>query len=147
MRRYTLDDLKLMSPVERAVLYQNATKLRDNGGQAVIDLIESSGLSLRSGGTTLDDPVYLRMEEIIWSNEGRDAAKKATAMGLPALAGVEPLLQAALRERYSPHDMGTVSAGSIVGALMRHLGYVQAGEAKLPDNCVAKTAMRWKFRD
>jgi hypothetical protein len=69
----------------------------------------------------LSDPVYLKMEEIIWREDGRKAALMATDNGLPALCGVEPLLKKELGSRYSPHDMGTVSAGAIVGELMRHL--------------------------
>ena len=91
----------------------------------------------------LSDPVYLKMEEIIWGKEGRKAALTATENGLPALCGVEPLLKNELGSRYSPHDMGTVSAGAIMGQLMRHLGYAAAGEAKCPEGGVAKTAMKW----
>lgn len=143
MKTYTLEDLKLMSPERRSQLYHNAVERRAKGGQEIIDLIDSSGLPLRSGGMTLSDPVYLKMEEIIWGQEGRKAALAATEKGLPALCGVEPLLRKELGTRYGPHDMGTVSAGSIIGELMRHLGYTTGGEAKCPDGGVAKTAMKW----
>lgn len=145
-KTYTFEQLKLMTPENRRLLYENAKNRRSDGGQAIIDLINESGLPLRSGGMTLNDPIYLRMEEIIWSSAGRAAALEATAKGLPALVGVEPLLISDLGDRYSPHDMGTVSAGSIVGELMRHLGYVDAGQAKCPSGCVAKTAMKWELR-
>ena len=95
----------------------------------------------------MSDPVYLQMEEITWSKEGRAAALKATDEGLPALAGVEPLFIAALGDRYMPHDMGTMNAGYIVGELMRHLGYVGGRAGKMPEGSVAKTAMKWKRRD
>ena len=65
MTTYSLEDLKEMTPEQRAALYQNAARLRENGGQAIIDLIDSSGLSLSSGGMRSDDPTYLKMEEII----------------------------------------------------------------------------------
>lgn len=143
MKKYTLEDLKLMSPEQRSQLYHNAVERRDKGGQEIIDLIDSSGLPLRSGGMRTSDPVYLKMEEIIWGKEGRKAALAATEKGLPALCGVEPLLKKELSNRYSPHDMGTVSAGAIMGELMRHLGYTAAGEAKCPEGGVAKTAMKW----
>jgi len=144
MKTYTLEDLKLMSPEERSTLYRNAVKRLEKGGQSIVDLIDASGLPLRSGGMCMTDPVYLRIEEIVWSPAGRDAALAATERGLPALAGIDPMLQAELGMQYSPHDMGTMNAGYIVGELMRHLGFVDAGQGKLPDNCVAKTAMRWK---
>jgi hypothetical protein len=53
---------------------------------------------------------------------------------------------AELGERYHPHDQGTMNAGYIVGELMRHLGYIQDGEGKIPEGSVAKTAMKWKRR-
>jgi hypothetical protein len=66
--------------------------------------------------------------------------------GFPALAGVEHFIVAELGERYHPHDQGTMNAGYIVGELMRHLGYIQDGEGKIPEGSVAKTAMKWKRR-
>lgn len=143
MKTYTIEDLKIMSPERRSQLYQNAVDRRDKGGQAIIDLMDSSGLPVRSGGMRTSDPIYLKMEEIIWSLKGKKAAIAATEKGLPALCGVEPFLKEELGNRYSPHDMGTVSAGAIMGELMRHLGYTAAGEGKCPEGGVAKTAMKW----
>jgi hypothetical protein len=146
MKIYTIEDLKKMTPEERARLYHNAVRRREAGGQAIIDLIEASGLSLSSGGMRASDPAYLRMEEIVWSAQGRAAALEATGKGLPALAGVDPLISADLGSQYNPHDGGTVNAGYIQAGLMRHLGYVEDGQGKMPDGCVAKTAMKWKPR-
>jgi hypothetical protein len=42
-------------------------------------------------------------------------------------------------DRYHPHDLGTVDAGSIVGEVMRHLGYELAGRKDMPEGSVAKT--------
>ncbi len=68
-----------MPPDKRRQLYQNALKRRENGGQAIIDLIEASGLPLHYGkGLTSDDPTFLRMQEIIWSPEGQKALVNAT---------------------------------------------------------------------
>ncbi len=111
-----------------------------------MDFIDSSGLPLRSNGMSKDDPVYLEMAKIIWSKEAQKAAIAATEQGYPALCGVEPLLIKKLGGRYSPHDMGTVNAGSIMGDVMRHLGYIANGEAKCPEGSVAKTAMTWRKR-
>ena len=86
------------------------------------------------------------MEEIIWSPEGKRRIVEANEAGLPALAGVEPLIVADLGDRYHPHDLGTADAGSIVGEVMRHLGYELAGHAKMPVGSVAKTAAIWKLR-
>jgi hypothetical protein len=146
MKTYTIEDLKEMTPEKRAILYQNATKRRADGGQAIIDLIDLSGLPLSSGGLRPSDPAYIAMEEIVWSPQGRRAAVEATKKGLPALAGVEPLIVAALGDRYGPHDQGTMSAGYIQAELMRHLGYIEDGQGRMPDGSVAKTAMKWKPR-
>jgi hypothetical protein len=146
MKKYTLDDLRLMTPEQRAVLYQNAQKHRANGGEEIIKLIDSSGLPLSSGGMRTTDSEYIKMEEIVWSATGRQAAIEVSEKGLPALAGVEPMIVQALGPRYHPHDGGTVNAGYIVAGLMRHMDYVENGEGKMPAGSVAKTAMRWKPR-
>jgi hypothetical protein len=146
VKRYTLADLEAMTPNDRANLYENARKKIDEGGKAIIDLIDSSGLPLSAGGMRASDPVYLEMETIIWSPEGRQLALSATSAGLPALAGIEPSLVSALGQRYHPHDGGTVNAGYLVAGLMRHMGFVEAGEGKMPPGSVAKTAMKWRPR-
>ncbi len=142
----TIEKLETMTPEQRARLYENARKRIDQGGREVMKLIDSSGLPLRSGGMSLSDPIYVRMEEIIWSAEGRTAAIKATEAGLPALAGTEPLIVEDLGHHYHPHNDGTKSAGGIVGELMRHLGYEHAGHRDMPPGSVAKTAALWRAR-
>jgi hypothetical protein len=142
----TVDDVKKLTSEQRAILYQNAKDRRGKGGQEIMDLIDSSGLPLSLGGMRMSDPAYLKMEELTWSTEGRKAAVDATENGLPALAGIEPLIIAALGDRYHPHDGGTQNAGFIVGELMRHLGYVKNREGKMPNGSIANTAMTWKSR-
>lgn len=142
----TIERLRKMTPEQRANLHENARKRLDNGGQEIIELIASSGLPLSSGGMRLSDPTYLKMQEIIWSSEGKKAAVAATDASLPALAGVEPLIVADLGDRYHPHNDGTKSAGGIVGELMRFLGYELAGQSDMPAGSVAKTAALWKLR-
>jgi hypothetical protein len=139
----TLDDLKQMTPEKRAQLYENARKLRGNGGQEIIDLLDSSGLPLSSGAMRVSDPDFLKMEEIVWSSEGRKAAIEATDKGLPALAGVEPLIVEGLGNRYHSHDQGTMNAGSLVATVMRHSGYVEAGQSNMPIGSIAKSALKW----
>ncbi|MCG6206761.1 hypothetical protein LPW26_19100 [Rhodopseudomonas sp. HC1] len=143
-KRLTAEDLIAMSPNKRAILYENARRKFENGGKEIIELIDSLGLSLSSGQMKSDDPTFTKMEEIIWSKEGKEAALIATAKGLPALAGTEPLLVAALGERYMPHDGGTLNAGFVQAAVMRHLGFTDDKEGRMPVGSVAKTAMRWK---
>lgn len=139
----TREGLERTSPGARARLYENARRSKDRGGQAVMDLIDASGLPLSAGGMTAQDPVYIEMQDIVWSDQGREACRGATRDGLPALAGVEPLIRERLGPRYHPHDQGTMNAGYIVGELMRHLGYDLARQGKMPDGSVAKTAAIW----
>ena len=98
-----------------------------------------------SGGLSFDDPVHRRIVEVIWSPpQGPKAAIDTTKQGLPALCGVDILLQAQLGDLYHKHDLGTASAGSVVAELMRHLGYKQEGRANCPPECTARTGEKWK---
>jgi len=141
----TQDQIRAMTPQQRAILYENAKRRTGEGGQEIIDFIDASGLSLSDGDMLSSDPDYMEMERIIWSPEGREAAIKAVEEGLPALAGVDPLIHAALGERYHPHNAGTINAGVITAALMRHLGYIEAGPGAFAGG-VAKSGMKWKKR-
>jgi hypothetical protein len=60
--------------------------------------------------------------------------------------GVDPLISEELGDRYSPYNDGTVNAGFILAGLMRHLGFVEDGQGRMPEGCVAKTALKWKLR-
>jgi hypothetical protein len=144
--KYTIEDLKRMSPEQRAQLYQNARNRLEAGGQAIIDLIDASGLPLSDGGIRNTDPAYLTMEELAWSSEGKRLLVEAVEAGLPALAGIEPLIVTTLGKSYHPHDGGTVAAGYIVAAVMRHLDFIENGQGNMPTGSVAQTAMKWKRR-
>jgi hypothetical protein len=141
----THDQIRAMTSQERAVLYQNAKARLAEGGQQIIDFIDREALPLSDGEMLSSDPDYAEMEHIIWGKEGRAAVLSAVEKGLPALAGVDPLIRAALGDRYHPHNGGTINAGVITAALMRHLGYVEAGPGAFTDG-VAKSGMKWKMR-
>jgi hypothetical protein len=133
-----------MAPDARAVLYQNALKRLNQGGQAIVDLIEQNNLSVSSGDMLSSDPDYIRMDEIIWARKAE--ALKAVEAGLPALAGIEPFIREELGERYRPQNGGTINAGYLTAALMKHLGFSDDGAGQMPPGSVAKTAMKWKLR-
>lgn len=139
---YTLEELRTWTPERRLDLYRNA-KARPDGAY-IVEMIDQHGLSLSAGGLSLNDPVFLKIVDVTWSKEGQAAAVEATKAGLPALAGVDRLLQKELGDRYGKHDLGTASAGSVVAEVMRHLGYKEAGSGACPPDCTAKTGMRWK---
>lgn len=144
-KQWTLDELKALSVHDRATVYKNASRLAHTPeGAALKKLIEEAGLPFSDDAClTMDDPITIKMHEIIHSPEGRAAVVKATKDGLPAIAGVDPLLQVALGVDYGAHNMGTTTAGSLVGELMQSLGYKKAGKKSLPEHCVAKTAAMW----
>lgn len=136
--------LRAMTPEQRMSVLVNARKLGGDLGRETEKLIDDLGLPLSSGALTVDDPLYLAMAELIWSREGRDAAEAAAEAGLPALAGVDPLLQREFGDRYNADVMATNNAGYILAELMRHSGYEEAGTAKCPAGCIAKSGIKWR---
>lgn len=141
----TLETLKAMSVHDRAALYKNACRLGHTpAGAALKKQLEEAGLPFSEDGClTNDNPITIKMRDIIFAPVGRNACVAAVKAGLPAMAGVDPMLQVALGSDYGPHNMGTQTAGSIVGELMQSLGYKKTGSKPLPANCVAKTAATW----
>lgn len=140
----TLEKLQKMTTQERHQLYLNAHKLRDRGGQEVLDLLLASGLPMHQGALTNDDPMFLRMQEIIWAKDVQELLIAATQKGLPALAGVDAILANEFGSQYSKIHLVTHSAGSVVAQVMRMRGYNMIQEsAKMPEGSIAKTAALW----
>jgi len=144
-KKWTTEELAAMSVHQRAELYKNAARLGHTPeGAELKSQIEAEGLPYSDDAALKgDDPITLRMIKVAYSLEGREAAIAATKAGEAAMAGVDPLLQAALGVDYGPHNFGTNRAGEIVGALMRSLGYKKGPDKDLPQHCVAKTAATW----
>jgi hypothetical protein len=142
---WTLDELKNISVHDRAEIYRNACRLGHTPeGAALKQLLERAGLPFSEDGClTMDDPITIKMHEVINSREGRAAAVASVARGEPALAGIDPMLQVALGSDYGSHNMGTTTAGSLVGELMQSLGFKKTGQKPMPPHCVAKTAATW----
>jgi hypothetical protein len=144
MKSPTETQLRAMTPEERMTVRSNAVRLGGEIGDATVGLIDSLNLPLSSGGMSEDHPLYREMQKVVWSAEGKAAAIEAVDKGQPAMAGIDPLLQKVMGDRYGREYQGTVNAGYIVGELMRFLGYDKKGEADLPSGCVAKTAATWR---
>lgn len=92
----------------------------------------------------MDHATYKVMEKLVRSAEGTVSAVRATNMGLPALAGVDDLLRKELGADYARANNGTWYAGFAVAQLMRQMGYVEAGRANCPPDCVAGEGIVWK---
>ncbi|WP_162238953.1 hypothetical protein [Methylobacterium sp. Leaf85] len=139
---YTLDDLKKMTIDHRRNLYENA---RNNpSGSYIKELIDSNGLALSTGGVSMDDPLYLNIVEIAWSKEGKEAATMAADAGIPAVAAIDRMVQAKYGDAYKSRHNAAVAAGTIVGEVMKHLGYRIAMRKACPPDCVAKSGATWK---
>ena len=142
MAKISDEKLQGMSVHDRHQLWINARRIDSEEARELVERIEKLGLpysEIRS--LKASDPVFMKMEQIVFSQEAKTAAIAATDAGLPALAGIDPLLSAALGVDYGPHNDGTINAGYLVAQMMRMQGYKNSGrKGKLPVTCIAKTA-------
>ena len=146
MKIPTLEKIIGMTAEARRTLHRNASKLDTEGARLVVKLItENRLLASASGGLPHEDPVVLAMESVITSDEGRAAAKAATDAGLPAMAGVDPLLRKYVGNDYGSFDT-TSWAGTFVAAEMETMGYRQTRKKPMPPGSVAKTAAFFERR-
>ena len=147
MKVPTLEQITKWSPEERLRVRTRAAAMNNIMGAETIALIDGSGLPMRTGGGMgYDHPIYREMEEVIWSKEGKAAALEAVKAGLPAMTGIDPLLQQRMGSRYSADQQGTLNAGFIVAEMMRVQGYEPEGSAALPPGCVARTAALYRLK-
>jgi hypothetical protein len=142
--QWDLSKLKAKTQHERHRLWLNAKNkaAKSDEAKVLVELIESSGLDYGADkvkSVSLDDAIGKKMHRLIFSAEGRAAALQATENGLPALAGVGPLLKHALATDYGRHNEATIQAGYLVTNLMQQLGFVEIGKGALPPNCIART--------
>ena len=90
-------------------------------------------------------PTYEAMRAYILSEEGVEACLAAVRRGEPGLAGVDKELQRRLGAAYSVKEMGTVNAGSFVVEALHARGLRTTGKhGKMPEGCLAKTALMWE---
>ena len=145
---WTKERLSTLSPSERAQLYANAKRLGGGAGNALAKLIEEIGLPFsEERAVGMDDPLVLAMDAVIRSDEGRKACIDAVDRGLPAIAGVDPMLAAQFGTDYGKHNMTTHAAGRLVAAVLREMGYVMEGRmADTPKGCVARSGELWRKR-
>lgn len=95
----------------------------------------------------MSDPRVLEMRGIIESPAGVSACIAATEQGLPALAGVEPMIIEKMSSRYGSFSQMTLTAGGIVGEVMRRQGYdIADTRGKMPPGSVAQMAACWVLR-
>ncbi|MFC4254152.1 hypothetical protein GRI97_01865 [Altererythrobacter xixiisoli] len=140
MMIWTKEKIEALSPEKRETLFHNARTSGTPAGQAIIDLMLEHDLLVRTGGgLPRDHPIIQEIEQIIRSDKGKQAAIKASTEGHPAMAGVDPMLSAALGSQYGGHDT-TSWAGTLVAEVMAEAGYIQTRKKPMPEGSVAKTA-------
>ncbi|WP_162888173.1 hypothetical protein [Sphingomonas mesophila] len=143
---WTIERLQALSSKQRETLFDNARQQNSPDAAQIVRLLLENDLLVREGGGySRDHPIIQRIEEVIRSDEGRAAAKGATDQGEAAMAGVDPLLSAALGRDYGERDT-TNWAGSLTAEIMAEAGYIQTGKKALPPTCVAKTAAFFEKR-
>ena len=141
---WTRSKLASRSPEERYAIWKRARSLRTADGNQLAREIERLGLPTEPASLAADDPMRAQMAEIIASPEGRSACIEATLDGLPAIAGVDPLLHDAFGAQYRRSEEAVATAAELVAQLMDQNGYAEAGRKDLPNRYVARSGVFWK---
>lgn len=142
---WTAERIIALPPRDRARLYENAQKAGTPEAQALMQMIQDLDLPLDDGTcASMDDPIVVEMQRIVFSDEARAAAIKAAEEGIAPMAVIDPMIASELGEQYGKHNMTTHTAGGFVADLMREMGYHDSGRrVTLPDECVARSAQIW----
>ncbi|HEV7288792.1 hypothetical protein [Sphingomonas sp.] len=137
---WTKDALEALTHKQLYTLYENALASSDPKASEVLTTIETHKMMERlGGGYRRSHRLIVDMETICRSSEGNAAAIRAAENGEAPMAGVDPLLAAALGAEYGQRD-STTWAGAFVAEEIEASGWRRAGRKKLPDNCIARTA-------
>lgn len=112
----------------------------DDVARNLVSLILDNDLLVAdNGGLPFDHPDMLEIEEICAEADAINKAVAASEDGLPALAGMEHRLIAALGERYGP-NFTTNHAGRCIKEGMLDRGWVGTVQKPMPMGSVAKSA-------
>jgi hypothetical protein len=142
---WTRERLRERSQTERHQVWKRARALHSAEGNHLARAIERLGLPYEEPEPLSDDdPLITRMKEVFETPAARSAVIEATLDGLPAMAGIDPLLHDQLGEDYRLNPAAAPSAQAMVARLMTGLGYVEAGRKELPKRCVARSGVFWK---
>ena len=142
---WTRSKLAARTAQERYAIWKRARTLKTADGNQLAREIERLGLPYAEPGLLAqDDPLREAMANMMATKEARSACVEATLDGLPAIAGVDPMLHEALGPTYRQSDEAIATAGALVAELMGSLGYVEAGSKDLPNRYVARRGVFWK---
>lgn len=138
--KWTREKIEALPLGKRESLFDNARAQTTPEAQRIIELMVEHDLLVRSGGgLPRHHPTIRTIEEIVRSDAGRAGGIEASGKGLPALAGVDHMLSAALGPKYGDHDT-TSWAGTLMAEAMAEAGFVTIGRKSMPEGCVARTA-------
>jgi hypothetical protein len=142
---WTREKLRERTQTERYEIWRRAKGLHSAEGNHLARAIELLGLPYAEPEPLADDdPLKVRMREIMSGPDARGAALESTLDGLPALAGVDLLLHEALGEEYRRNPAAVAAAQALTAELMTGLGYVEAGVKSLPGRNVAREGVFWR---
>lgn len=142
---WTRTKLRERTQNELHAVWKRAKALHSAEGNHLARAIELLGMPYAEPeALAADDPLMLRLREVVTSPEARSAAIENTLDGLPAMAGIDGLLHEALGEEYRLNAAAAPTAQALVAELMTGLGYVAAGDKDLPARCVARKGVFWK---
>jgi hypothetical protein len=137
---WTLEKLQSKTPQQIQMLYTRARVMEDDSARRLVSLIlDNDLLAGDHGGLPWDHPDMLEIQDICDDPGAVDEAVAASEKGLPALAGMEHRLVAALAERYGP-NFTTNHAGRCIKEGMLDRGWVGTVQKPMPDGSVAKSA-------
>ncbi|MCJ2125104.1 hypothetical protein [Methylobacterium sp. J-077] len=143
LKKWTIERIRDLKESEQRTLYERA--LIDPAGSYIVDIMNENGLKPKPKLMSFTDPIYKKMVIISKSAEGKAAMEAAASEGKPAICSLDKLFQSLLGEDYSDTKTpGTImSAGSLAAEIMRKLGYINAGNAKCPEGCIAREGIIW----
>jgi hypothetical protein len=137
---WTIERLRELPVQQLQSLYRNAQRLDDPNAKQLVALIDEHDLYREEdGGLPFDHPIMLEIEAICRSPEAIKGALSAAERGLPALAGMEQMLVAALGDKYGTHYT-THHAGRCIAEEMLAKGWQKSGQKPMPPGMVARSA-------
>lgn len=137
---WTLEELQKLPPEKLQSLYRNAKSMADPEAKKLVTLVDENDLYREAdGGLPHDYPIMLEIEEICREPDSVREAIAAAEAGLPALAGMEHRLVAALGKNYGTHYT-THHAGRCIAEEMLGKGWKKAGQKPMPEGTVARSA-------
>ena len=141
---WTRPKLRERSQTELHAIWKRARGLHSAEGNHLARAIERLGLPYREPEALSEGDTYASMRKVVFSKDGRSAAKEATLDGLPAIAGLDTLLHDLLGEDYRKNPAYVITAQALVAELMAEMGYADAGKKALPARYVAREGVFWK---